>query len=84
MTIGGAELCEEEDEEEGGLGEKDNVTHALAPEARFCVSTSQYALKLRYVCIEVPGMIIPSCGPIPTVRDSFGHNISAQPRSGVS
>jgi len=68
----------------GGLGEKDNVTHALMPEARFCVSTSQYALKLTYVCVEVPGIMIPSCGPIPTVRDSNGHNISAQPRSEVS
>jgi len=81
VAIGGAELsCEEE----GGLGEKDNVTHALAPEARFCVSMSQYALKLRYVCVELPGMMIPSCGPIPTVRDSNGHNIAAQPLSGVS
>jgi hypothetical protein len=51
VTIGG-KFCEEEDEDEGGLGEKDKVTHALAPEARFCVSTSQNALKLRYVCIE--------------------------------
>jgi hypothetical protein len=32
---------------DGGAGEKDNVTHALAPEARFWVSKSQYPLKLR-------------------------------------
>jgi hypothetical protein len=68
---------------EGGLGEKDNVNHALIPEARFCVSKSQSALKLRYVCVDAPGMMIPSCGPAPKVCDSFGHNIAAQPRSGV-
>ena len=45
VRIGCVELsC---DEEEGGLGEKDNSNHALIPDARFCVSKSQYALKLR-------------------------------------
>jgi hypothetical protein len=36
VKIGGGELelCEED---EGGLGENDNVNHALMPDARFCV-----------------------------------------------
>jgi hypothetical protein len=57
-----------------GLGENDNVNQALMPDARFCVSMSQYALRLIYVSTDVPGMINPICGPIPSVRDSNGHN----------
>ena len=76
VKIGGCELCEED---EGGLGEKDNVNQALIPDARFCVSTSQYALRLIYVCTDVPGMIKPSCGPIPSVREKNGHKDGEQP-----
>ena len=68
----------------GGGGENDNVNHALMPDARFCVSTSQYALRLIYVCTNVPGMIKPSCGPISTVRDRNGHSDGEQPWSDVS
>jgi hypothetical protein len=35
----------------GGEGENDNVNQALIPDARFCVSTSQYALTLMYVSL---------------------------------
>jgi hypothetical protein len=43
-----------------GLGENDNVNQALMPDARFCVSMSQYALRLIYVSTDVPGMSIRS------------------------
>jgi hypothetical protein len=36
VSIGGGEACAD-----GSAGEKDNVTHALIPDARFCVSKSQ-------------------------------------------
>jgi hypothetical protein len=42
----------------GELGAKDKVNQALMLDARFCVSKSQYALRLIYVSTDVPGIVV--------------------------